>query len=93
MARDTIFISYSHADRKYLDRFKVHLAPLEAQGALDVWEDTRIDAGGSWQEDIRRALDRAKAGVLQISPSFLASSFIRGHELPRSDGRGLQRSL
>ena len=76
------FVSYSHADRKSLDRMMVHLRPLEKQGLLDVWQDTKIEAGDKWKEQINAALDESAIAVLLISADFLASDFIVDNELP-----------
>lgn len=77
-----IFISYSHKDHEYLDRLMVHLKPLEKQGLIDPWVDTRLLAGDKWKKEIEKALKSAKVAVLMISADFLASDFIIDNELP-----------
>jgi len=80
--RTKVFISYSHKDKRALDRLQVHLKPYERSGLVDRWDDTRIRPGDQWQEEIRRAVAAAKVAVLLISADFLASEFIATHELP-----------
>lgn len=77
-----VFISYSHADREYLERLLVHLKPLEKDGLIDLWVDTRLRAGDRWRKEIERALDRANVAILLVSADFLASDFITDNELP-----------
>jgi len=80
--RPNVFISYSHRDRDYLDRLLVHLKPLEKEGLIDLWVDTRIQSGDRWKREIDKALKRATVAVLLISADFLASDFITDDELP-----------
>jgi serine/threonine protein kinase len=82
MNRDQVFISYSHQDQVWLDKLQIILKPLQRQGLLDVWADTRIQPGEIWREAIRQSLQRAKVAVLLVSPDFLASDFITTYELP-----------
>lgn len=81
-ARTKVFISYSHKDAKWLKRLQVHLKPLEREGIVERWDDTRITPGNRWKDDIKQAIDEAKVAVLLISPDFLASDFIADDELP-----------
>lgn len=77
-----VFISYSHADGKWLERLKRHLKPLVREGYLDCWDDTHLRPGDDWQQEIRNALDAAQVAVLLISADFFASDFIDERELP-----------
>jgi len=81
-AVNTVFVSYSHKDNAFLGRLRVHLKPLERQGLMDMWDDSRIDAGDQWKAAIEEALGRARVAILLVSADFLASEFIVENELP-----------
>jgi len=80
--RQKVFISYSHHDRAYLDRLLIHLKPLEKEGLIDLWIDTRLRPGDRWKKEIENALNKANVAILLVSADFLASDFITANELP-----------
>jgi hypothetical protein len=79
--RDQVFVSYSHRDKKWLDRLLVFLKPYQRQG-LRLFADPYIQVGERWRRAIEGALERACIGVLLVSQDFLASDFIYEQELP-----------
>src|SRR5687768_13132586 len=81
--RTKVFVSYSHGDRDWMDRLKLHLAVLERRGLLDVWSDMRIEVGAAWEDEIESALTQARVAVLLVSPAYLASAYVWDHEMPR----------
>lgn len=80
--RPKVIISYSHQDRAFLKRLRIHLKPVERDFGIEVWDDTTIQTGSKWREEIQRALDEAVVAILLISADFLSSDFIAGNELP-----------
>ena len=58
MAAATVFVSYSHPDREALERFKTFVRPLEREGLVGYWDDTRIATGDDWQAQILTALEQ-----------------------------------
>lgn len=80
--RTKLFICYSHYDISWLERLRIHLKPLERDYALDIWDDSKIQAGSKWNEEIENAIRSAKVALLIISADFLASDFITSNELP-----------
>ncbi|MEY2505827.1 MAG: hypothetical protein QOH01_156 [Verrucomicrobiota bacterium] len=82
MPARTVFISYSHKDKDLLGPLVAQLKALEQAGVLDVWVDTRIDAGEKWYPDIEQAMQRAAVAVCLVSEYFLASDFCTKEEIP-----------
>ncbi|BCM90285.1 hypothetical protein IAD21_02136 [Abditibacteriota bacterium] len=80
--KDQIFISYSHADAKWLDEFEKHLKPFDRAGKLSVWDDKKIRASQKWKDEIQKALDTSGVALFLVSPTFLASDFISDEEMP-----------
>jgi hypothetical protein len=77
-----LIVSYAHEDRKSLERFKVHLKPLERDGLIERWDDTRIEAGNTWDREIKKAIKLADVAVVLCSADYFASDYAMQVELP-----------
>ena len=84
-----VFVSYSRDDAEWRRRFTEMLRPLVRERRLEVWSDERLLAGYEWRPELADAITRARAALLLVSPSFLASDFIMEQELPALAAQGV----
>ena len=80
--RVKVFVSYAHADMALKEKFDVNLTILSHQKLIESWTDKRIQGGEEWNEVIERNEREADVIVFLVSRYFLASRYIRGHEIP-----------
>jgi hypothetical protein len=93
-----IFVSYSHLDRRWLDKADPHnIVPfLEASlSGRDVlfWYDLNLEPGVRFRTEIEGQIDTADIAILIVSQNFLNSDFIRKIELPRIEARAERKEL
>jgi hypothetical protein len=79
-SRNKVFVSYSHFDNEYLIDIQRHFKPFLSQ--INFWDDTKIQPGQKWKEEIRKSINETKVAILLISTDFLGSEFIATDELP-----------
>jgi len=85
--RDLVFVSYSHRDEVWRDRFRILFKPYVRKGRLQIWDDGHIQTGEQWQRLIEEHLAQTRVGLLLLSPNFAASDYIFKEELPRLRAR------
>jgi len=72
----SIFISYSHKDLAWRDRFRKALRGALFEKAT-VWCDKDIDGGSDWEKRISAELDRADVAFVLVSADYLESDWPR----------------
>lgn len=89
-----VFLSYAHEDHELKDEVEGWLKVLKFNGVqLEIWSDTRLAAGDSWKQVIESTMARAEIALVIVTRHFLASEFIRVHELPYLDERARSGEL
>lgn len=79
-ARSKVFVSYSHADKEYMLEIQRHFKPFLDK--IEFWDDTKINPGDKWKDEIKKAIEETKVAILLVSTDFMCSDFISSHELP-----------
>jgi hypothetical protein len=77
-----VFVSYTRADRPWVKRLRSHLAPLESEGRVEVWDEGRMEPGTRWRDEIERAIASSAVVIPLVSADYLASSQIVDEVLP-----------
>jgi hypothetical protein len=78
----SVFVSYSHADTKWLKELDPHLKGLELYAKVERFDDRRLLGGDDWDAEVKAALDRADIVLLLVTANFIGSSYIHRVELP-----------
>ena len=78
-----IFISYSHEDRKYVEKLEKKLLDED----FDVWIDHRIDYGSAWPKEIEKALNACDAFIVVMSQSAYESPWVQ-REVIHAENKG-----
>ena len=80
------FVSYAKKDGRLVKQFMAMLKADLATSAkyhFEVWRDDLLIAGDNWFDEIQTAIAQCEFGLLLVSQHFLASHFIKEHELPQ----------
>ena len=77
-----IFVSFCQQDRPALERLRRFIDPLEREGLLDLWDESRLRGGDDRRQEIQRAIETSAVAVLLISQDYLASDELVEFELP-----------
>ena len=80
--RNTVFVSYSHKDKAWLEDVLPHLRAASRFGDFEVWSDLDVRQGEDWHRRIHDVVDRTKFAVCLVSANFLSSSFCMDEEIP-----------
>src|SRR3954451_948001 len=86
----SLFISYSHIDRPWMQEFKKHLNGI-LMDVCRVWTDEDISAGTTWEEALLGNLEQAAAGLVLVSPDYLVSPWCRRELKLLADARKSQQ--
>src|SRR5215471_21710359 len=70
-----VFCCYARKDQQWLLELKTHLAPLQREGLITLWDDMDICPGDEWEKEIRGHLETAQIILLLVSPNFIASDY------------------
>lgn len=76
-----LFISYSHKDEAFKNRFDIALKPLKRLGMIDLWQDGLLLAGEEFEKTILQEIDNAEVVCLLVSPHFLNSDYCFSKEM------------
>ena len=68
-----IFVSYSHKDMRYKNQLISHLKSLAVTHNIEVWQDGKISAGNSINNEILLQLSKSDIVLLLISPNYMSS--------------------
>jgi hypothetical protein len=79
--RTHVFVSYSHKDEQYEEELREHLQGLAYSGIVEFWDDKKLEVGDVIDKVIADKMSCAKVAVFLVSPSFLASHYVRTVEL------------
>jgi serine/threonine protein kinase len=78
--REKVFISYSHKDERWRQKFEKALTSGYYAKCFDVWSDKGINTGDDWEAKIEAEIARTRIALLLVSTAFLESDYIANKE-------------
>jgi len=84
----SLFISYAHVDMKptdWLERLTLYLAPLRKRGDVEIWADSKLEAGDQWKSEIDGADPSGRPWVFGLE--FYFEGGASNHSRIGSSGR------
>lgn len=79
-----LFYAYARQDESFRKELEEHLAVLRREGIIREWHDKMLIPGETWDDTIKRELEKANVIVLLISSSFLSSDYINDVEIKKA---------
>ncbi len=90
------FVSYSTRNKKsvnnFMDLFK-DISGADKYFEFALWDDSKIEIGENWHDQIQEAIKQCAFGLLLISPTFLSSKYIVESELVHFQGTHAKKSF
>lgn len=84
-----VFISYKQEEREAVQIIASSLSDLK----LSVWFDTKLRAGGSFDEEIAAALNDAKCVLVCWTPAAIQSEWVRGEATQGKESNRLAAAM
>jgi len=79
---ESVFISYSPEDVKFLKMLMRHLEVLQNEGLIRVFNREALRPGALWNEITESEISSAAAAILLVTPDYLASRALMKDQLP-----------
>ncbi len=76
----SIFIAYSRKDKSFQESLCKHLRPLERNQKIQVWSDSNIEPGQTWDAEIKDALLQADIIIMLVSADSIDSEYFHEEE-------------
>lgn len=88
-----LFVVYSRKDLHIFEIFRQHLEILKMDHVIRWWCERDIPFGADLEDDVRREIHDVDLIVLLVSTAFLASPYIRSHELAQAIARQKKKEV